>query len=122
LYSEIRRQALLDYAENIVFTHNEIINAVDLDLGTGIFSEENFFANLQINGNKLAVFGDLALANSDDFTLLRLFLGGVGDIEPPAVMVSSSSLFTMIRSCKGLRFIAFILLLCLGYGIVLEKN
>ena len=53
------------------------------EIRLGIFTEEHLVANLHIQGENLAVIGLLAVAGGDDFTHLRLFLGGVGDNQAP---------------------------------------
>src|SRR5882724_8793933 len=54
-------------------------HAVDLDLRPGILAEQNGLADLDVERRQLAVVVDLALADGDHLTLLRLLLGGIGD-------------------------------------------
>ena len=67
--------------KDVVFTHDEMLGAVDLDFGAGILVEEDHVAHLHSHGNELAVVGVLAGAHGDHFTLGGLFLGGVGDVQ-----------------------------------------
>ena len=51
--------------------------AFDPDLAPGILAEQDLVAGLYIRRQQFALFSHLALADSDDLALLRLFLGGI---------------------------------------------
>ena len=53
---------------------------------------------------RFAVVLDLAGADGDDFALLRLFLGGVGNDDPADLLLLFIGRSTMMRSCSGLTF------------------
>ena len=65
--------------ENDLVVLNEQFLALDLDGLTGIFAEQYAVANLDIHGNQLAAVVPLAGADGEDFTLIRLFCGGIGN-------------------------------------------
>src|SRR5512140_896425 len=75
---EARRLAL-DHAEDVVLAHDQVLLAVDLDLGPGVLGEEDAVAGLDVEGPDLAVLLDLAVAHGDHLALDRLLLGRVGD-------------------------------------------
>ena len=71
-------------AEDFFFAHDDEVFTIDLDLGAGILAEQNAVAFFHIEGTNLAFFADLAFAGGDDFSLLRLVFGGVGDDDAAA--------------------------------------
>src|SRR5690242_13994545 len=70
---------LLDHAEHVLFTQDEVILALDLDLGARVLAEEHAITGLDVERANLAVLEDLTVADGDDLTLERLLLGRVGD-------------------------------------------
>ena len=73
------RLLLVQNAENFFFSHNEEIFAIDFDFRSGIFSEQNMIAGLDVQGENFAFIVRLAFTDGDNFAFLGLFLGGVGD-------------------------------------------
>jgi hypothetical protein len=71
-------------AEEVLFLHDEVLLAVELDLTTGVLAEEHAIPRLDVERGLLASFGDLPVADRDDFPLLRLLLGAVGDDDGAA--------------------------------------
>jgi hypothetical protein len=71
--------ARIDHGQNFVLAHDEVFLAVELDLLPGLLAEEDEVSSLDIERNAPAVVLDLAVANGDDFALLRLFLCGIRD-------------------------------------------
>src|SRR5205814_9495891 len=69
----------LDHAEDVLLAHDQMLFAVDLDLGAGVLAEQNGVAHLDVERGDLAVVADLSLAGGNDLALLGFFLGGVGD-------------------------------------------
>src|SRR5262249_26282580 len=53
--------------------------ATDLHLGARPFAEQHAVADLEVDGNELALLVTAARAHSQDFTLRGLLLGGVGN-------------------------------------------
>ena len=74
---------LFDNSQDVVFPHHQEIIAINLDFRAGIFAEQHYVANLDIQRKNLAVFGLLAVTNSHDLAALRLFFCGFGDKKPP---------------------------------------
>src|SRR5215203_2563804 len=72
-------QRLVDHAHDVGLLHDQELLAVDLDLGARPFAEQHAVANLDVDWDELACFVAATRANSDDFTLGRLLLGGVGN-------------------------------------------
>src|SRR5215472_14936817 len=68
-----------DDAEHLFLAHDHKILAVQLDFGSGILAEQDAVPLLDSKRMNLAFFIDLTFADGDDFALLRLILGGVGD-------------------------------------------
>src|SRR5262249_59748082 len=82
------RSSLLENGEDVFLAQDEIFLVVDLDLGARILPEEDLVAGLHVEWDLLAVVADLAGSSGDDLTLLRLFLGRVGDDDPaPAALL-----------------------------------
>ena len=52
---------------------------IELDLLAGVLAEQDAVARLHVERDALAIVFGLAVAGGDDFALLRLLLGGVGD-------------------------------------------
>src|SRR5215204_208785 len=70
---------LVDHAHDVGLLHDQEILAVDLDLGARPLAEQHAVADLDVDRNELAGFVAATRANSDDFALGRLLLGGVGN-------------------------------------------
>src|ERR1035437_7790851 len=68
--------------ENLIFGHDQVFFALDLDLGTGVLAEQNAVAGLHVDRGALAGIQQLAVAHGLHLRLLRLFLGGIGDDDP----------------------------------------
>ena len=99
------RNYVRDHAHDVGFLHDQEVLTVDLDLGAGPLAEEDAIARLDIEGYELAALIAGARADGDDFALLRLFLGGIGDDD--AALASSLRLSmrrTTTRSCSGRNF------------------
>src|SRR5947208_10996402 len=73
----------LDHAEDVLLAHDQMLFAVDLDLGAGVLAEQHGVAHLDVERGDLAVVADLSLAGGNDLALLGFFLGGVGDDDAP---------------------------------------
>src|SRR5690348_14129046 len=67
------------HAHDVAFLHDQVFDAVELDLGTGPFAEQHPVAGRDIDGNELARLVASAGADGDDFALARLLLGVIGD-------------------------------------------
>src|SRR5262249_20958311 len=78
---------LLDDAEHVLFTEDEVVLALDLHLGPGVLAEEDGVTGLDVERADLAVLEDLAVSDGDDLALERLLLVGVGDDDAPLGLV-----------------------------------
>src|SRR5574342_299297 len=70
---------LLDDGEHVLFTQDQVLLVVQLDLGTGVLAEENLVARLHIERDLLALVVHLPVPHRDDLALLGLLLRGVRD-------------------------------------------
>src|SRR5262245_5161258 len=73
------RELLLDHAEDILLAEDQVVLALDLDLGARVLAEEDAIAGLDVERADLPVLEDLAVADGHDLTLERLLLGRIGD-------------------------------------------
>src|SRR6516162_9939584 len=70
---------LLDDPHDVAFFHDQVLDAVELDLGARPFAEQDAVADLDVERNELAGLIPGARTDGDDLALRRLLLGGVGD-------------------------------------------
>jgi hypothetical protein len=70
---------LAQHPHNVALLHDEVIDAVDFDLGARPFAEQDVVANLDVDRDELAALVAAARSNGDDLALLWLLLGGVGN-------------------------------------------
>src|ERR1700712_5455136 len=70
---------LLDDGEEVFFAHHEQLVAVDLDGLAAVLAEQHAIADLDVQGDEHTLVVALARADGQDFALIRLFGGGVGD-------------------------------------------
>src|SRR4051812_48060823 len=75
---------LPDHAKDFVLADDDVLDAVDLDLGTGVLAEQDAIARLDVEGDQRAVLGALARADGDNIALQRAFLGGVRNDDAAA--------------------------------------
>src|SRR5271156_4464963 len=83
-FGDLSDGALGQDAEDIVLAQHLVGGAVDLDFGAAVLADEHAVADFDFEGLLLAFVIDLARADGDDFRLLGLFLGGVGNDDPAA--------------------------------------
>src|SRR6266566_1485165 len=67
------------HPHDVALFHDEVLNAIDFDLGARPFAEQDAVADLDVDRDQLAGLDAAAGANGDDPPLLRLLLGGVGN-------------------------------------------
>src|SRR6266508_3556367 len=77
-----RLELLLDHAQDVVFSQDETVFAVDLDFGAGVLSEENGVTGLHVELPHRPVLEHLPVADGDNLPLYRLFPGGVWNDDP----------------------------------------
>src|SRR2546425_11771435 len=68
----------LDDAEDVLLADDQVLLAVELDLGAGVLAEQHPVAGLHVEGQHLPVFL-LPRADRHHLPLLRLLLGRIGD-------------------------------------------
>ena len=78
----------VEHGENFIFPHDQVLFAVQLDLLSGILSEQDEVAGLDVERDALAVVLRLAVSGGDDLALLRLLFGGVGDDDPADLLLA----------------------------------
>src|ERR1051326_5304227 len=64
-------------SHDVAFLHDQVLDAVELDLGAGPLAEQDAVAGLDVEWNELAALIPGARANGDDLAFHRLFLGRV---------------------------------------------
>src|SRR5262249_22397746 len=71
-------------SEHFLFAHDDVIFAIQLDLGARVLAKQDAVAFLHIERTNLALFVDLAFARGDNFALLRLLLSTIRDNDSAA--------------------------------------
>src|SRR2546425_9533366 len=66
-------------SQDFVFFHDQEIFAIELDFGAGILTEQHPVPVFYCQREHLAFIVRAALADGDDFALLRLVLGAIGN-------------------------------------------
>jgi hypothetical protein len=89
---------LRQHPHDVALFHDQVLDAIDLDLGARPFAEQHPIADLDVDRNELAGFVAPSRSDGDDPAFLRLFLGGVRDMMPPAVFASASIRVSTTRS------------------------
>src|SRR5690606_27418975 len=72
----ISERLLLNNREDVALPEDEVLRAVELHLSAAVLGEDDVVAHLDLQRHPLAVVQELAAADGDHFTLLRLLLGG----------------------------------------------
>src|SRR6266853_879810 len=67
------------HPHNVALFHDEVLNAIDFDLGARPFAEQDAVADLDVDRDELAALVAATGSNGDDLALLWLLLGGVGN-------------------------------------------
>src|SRR5215475_1905753 len=73
------RGGTLEDSHDVAFLHDQILDAVELDLGAGPLAEQDAVAGLDVESDELAVLIAGARTDSNDLAFHRLFLGRVRD-------------------------------------------
>src|SRR6476661_1020243 len=71
----------VDDREDVRFTQDEQLLAFDRDFGAAVLTVEDLVADLHVHRDA-GLLLETARANRHDGTLLRLFLGGIRDVQP----------------------------------------
>ena len=83
--------AAVDDREHFVFLHDQVLDAIELDLLAGVLAEQDGVARLDVERHPLAVLVALAAARREHLALLWLFLGGIGNDDRAACAARDSS-------------------------------
>jgi hypothetical protein len=62
------------HPHDVTLFHDEVLDAIDLDLGARSFAEQDAVADPHVDGDELAALVAAAGSNGDDLALLRLLL------------------------------------------------
>src|SRR5713226_9511357 len=74
----------LQNSEHLVFAHQQVLIAVQLDLVARVFAEQNALAHLHVERHHFAVFEQFAFSNREHLSLLRLLFRRIGNDDAPA--------------------------------------
>src|SRR2546421_5927768 len=77
---------LIKHAHDVALLHDEVIDAVDLDLRAGPFSEQHAVASLQVDRYQLAVLVAATGTDGDDLALGGFLLRGIGNNDPACAL------------------------------------
>src|SRR4029078_2369182 len=80
-------EGLVDHAHDVALLHDQVIDAVELDLGAGPFSEQDAVARLQVARYQVALVVAATRADGDDLAFGRLLLRGIGNDDPACGLV-----------------------------------
>src|SRR5690606_23091545 len=78
-----------DDREDVALAHDQVVLAVDLNLGPGVLAVQDRIADLDLHLDHGARIRSLARTGGDDLALLRLLLGIVGDVQPARGLLRS---------------------------------
>src|SRR5438034_7187030 len=78
---------LIKHAHDVALLHDEVIDAVDLDLRAGPFSKQHAVASLQVDRYQLAVLVAATGTDGDDLTFGGFLLCGIGNDNPACGLV-----------------------------------
>ena len=79
LQTALGRALASENRENLVFAKDDVLLVFDLDLAARVLADQHSVARVDVHGLTLPVFLDLSRAHGDDFGLLGLLFGGIGD-------------------------------------------
>src|SRR5260370_9246906 len=70
-------EGLFDHAHDVALFHDQVVDAVDLDLGARPFAEQHPVAFLEVDRDELAAFVAATWTDGDHLSLSRLLFGGI---------------------------------------------
>src|SRR6516162_2470574 len=73
---------LVQDREDVVLAQNDVLLSLERDLAPGVLAEEDLVTGLDVEGTHGPVVEELAGADRDHATFLRLLLGRVGNDDP----------------------------------------
>src|SRR5436305_1710469 len=77
---------LIEHAHDVALLHDEVIDAVELDLGPGPFSKQHDLAGLQIDGNQFAVLVAAPRTDGDNLALGGFLLRRIWNDDPAGAL------------------------------------
>src|ERR1700704_1152750 len=67
----------LEHPHDVALLHDQVLDAIDLDLGAGPLAEQHAVAGAHVDRDELAALVTTAGADGHDLALRRLLLGGI---------------------------------------------
>ena len=80
---------LIEHAHDVALLHDEVIDAVDLNLGPGPFSKQYDLASLQIDGNLFTVLVAAPRTDGDDLALGGFLFRRIWNDDPACAFLFS---------------------------------
>src|SRR2546421_6000878 len=77
---------LIEHAHDVALLHDDVIDAVELDLGPRPFSKQHELASLDIDGNQFAVLVAAPRTHRNDLALGGLLLRRVWNDDPAGAL------------------------------------
>src|SRR6266436_7643086 len=77
----------LENPHDVAFLHDEVLDAIDLDLGARPLTEQDAVADLHVQRNQLARLVAATRAYGDDFPLGGFLFGGVRDDDAAGALL-----------------------------------
>src|SRR5579871_3138 len=77
----------LDNPHDVAFLHDEVLDAIDFDLGSRPLTEQDPVSNLHIERNQLARLVTAARPDGDDFSLGGFLFGSVRDDDAAGALL-----------------------------------
>src|SRR5262245_20625667 len=81
------RVCLIKHAHDVALLHDEVIDPVELDLGTGPFSEQDTVASLQVDWYQAAFVVAAARTDGDDLAFRGFFLRRIGNDDATCALI-----------------------------------
>src|SRR5437588_9413931 len=78
---------LFEHAHDVALLHDEVIDAVELDLGAGPFSKQHDLARLQIDGNQFPVLVAAPRTEGDNLALGGFLLCRIWNDDPAGALL-----------------------------------
>ena len=88
----------LEDSHDVALLHYEVLDTIDFDLGARQFAEQDAVADLDVDRDEIAALVAAPRSNGSNCALLRLLLGGIRNVMPPAVFASASMRSMTTRS------------------------
>src|SRR5712675_1196288 len=85
----LARDFLDNHAHDVALLHDQVLDAVELDLGARPLAEQHPVTDLHVNRDELAVFVAAAGADAGDLALGGLFLRRIGNDDPAGGLLFS---------------------------------